>query len=160
MNFRGALRYAYAHDYDMPHMVQFGKKPIIWCKKLSFLDSTSERRITLACGDVVIYREKQIGLLKHIFVHETNLGAEHRRLFAVITPIDDTHLLDPILQLPRLRLRASAIEDELIIVGLPVIKAEKLYVIPVRTINDTTLAIAKLEIADELLWVNWTLHYL
>jgi len=37
-NFRSALRRPYDDDYKMPNVLQFGKRPIFWCKKMAFQD--------------------------------------------------------------------------------------------------------------------------
>lgn len=86
-----------------------------------------ERRLTFACGDYVQYQGDLIGRIDRIFVHEISRG--QKRLFAILTKCSahPQQNLDPSFESPLLQL-----SDDTIIVGLPAISGQKIYVLPLK----------------------------
>lgn len=124
------LREAYDRDYGMPDLIELGSTPIQWCRKLSFTDRSSESRFVFQTGDYVKLTDC-IARLGFLFVHQLRSGA--RRVFAKVEKVEravEEAERDEILDLPLLRFNSQEV-----IVGLPAIKPEKLYIVQVRPSN-------------------------
>ena len=107
VEFKIAFRTAYL-DYDMSYIMHFDISVIQWCKKLTFYDLISDRRVSLAMNDFVEFDDqdnfdnRKMIRLDHLFVHELNSA---RRLFANIFRIfrNDSNARDEILDVSLLR---------------------------------------------------------
>ncbi|OJD10182.1 hypothetical protein ACJ73_09905 [Blastomyces percursus] len=155
--FLEGLRDAYREDYNMPHIIQLGGIPLQWCFEISFLYEGNSSRSSLQCGDFICYRGKQIGRLDGLFVHELLRGS--KRLFAVIIPIhSEFPQIDPILKLPFYKINSGTE----IIVGLPVLNYERLYMTPVGNEiyqGHQRLKMADIKNADGVIHCNWNIDF-
>ena len=147
----------------MPNIHHFGSAAIIWCKKLAFTDSHTERRITLKIGDFVKFRNGYLGHIEVFFVHDHDV-TQQRRLFAKVKLVKPhtPPKVDECLDLPIMRFSTS---DQLIFVGLPSIQAERMYLVPVRAGGQADVPAEERSrlgdsTSDTLVWVTWTLQYL
>lgn len=147
--FKHHFRTAYADDYGLPNIVQFGTKGLVWCKKLGFMDKATEQRLVFNCGDVIQYHDNKIGRLDRVVSHEL---MNVRRVFCLVTEVSLTqHQRDDVLGVPLLQL-----SKDQVLIGLPAISGRKLYMLPVSRDSDNEL----IKGDDMLLWVNWQIQFL
>ncbi|KAN0083487.1 hypothetical protein V8E54_002575 [Elaphomyces granulatus] len=125
------------NSYDMVNVIEFGKVAIQWSKKLAFTDRATERRYVFAMGNFIEFELDRIGHIDAIFVHELT---HECRLFVKITEAQRTGRCNPVLNLPLLRLGGQEL-----IIGLPLINAKKLYIVPLD---------------KEMVLVDWSIQYL
>lgn len=149
--FRTRLRNAYGNDYNLPNIVHFGTRGLTWCKKLGFMDHATERRLVFCRGDVIQYHGNEVGRLDQVFVHEL---MHVRRVFCLITRVISSpqHQKDNVLDMPLLQ-----ISNDQLIVGLPAISGQKLYMLPVSH-GDSERNLVKGD--DMFLWVDWQIQFL
>ena len=160
-DFKTALRNAYSIDYRMSHVMHFENSAIQWCKKLTFYDSISERRVTLVMNDYVKFRDQEMTRLNHLFVQKLNFA---RRLFANIFRVVKIDERNEILNLSLLHYTAQS--EKWDIVDLSTIRFKKLYILSVKKNRDSKcLTLDKEDENDEnddrqLLLMKWVLQYL
>jgi hypothetical protein len=163
-SFRVALRDAYGADYGMPNIAQFDVSTFQWCKKLSFFDNKTQRRVTLQDRDFTrVKRGNTEGIVRidHIFIHNWD---NQRRVFIRATEVNTTPSYDGILGCQILGLQP----EKTTTIGLPAIGAERLYIIPVAEdpIHPATAngRVAKLKLGGpesrDLLWIDRSLEWL
>ena len=93
--------------------------------------STSERRVVFSRGDYIKYSSR-IGQIKEICLYEhIQLYPVSRRLFALVRPIRLTKERDKTLDLPLVKEYSSDI-----LIGLPLIKPKKLYIINIGNMQE------------------------
>jgi hypothetical protein len=162
-NFRVALRDAYGADYGKPNIAQFDASTFQWCKKLSFFDNKSQRRVTFRDNDFVYVKHgntEGIVRIDHIFIHNWD---DQRRAFIRATKVSLTPSYDEVLGCKILGLQP----ENMITIGLPAIGAERLYIIPVAQ-DPVHLAtdgrVAKLKLggpeSHHFLWIDQSLQWL
>lgn len=166
--FINLLRQAYGFDYNLSNMYTLtrGGLPMQWSKKFAFTDRYVEfshvssiflralavilplinhppsrdrsfHRRNFAVGDYVRFHGNKVGRIDGIFTHIYN---QERRAFIVLTSAILSDIRHALLDLP-------FVEDgPAIIVGLPAIEPESLYVI-----NDKE---------GKKVWVNWQVEFL
>ncbi|RYC58953.1 hypothetical protein CHU98_g7247 [Xylaria longipes] len=126
--FRTHLRSAYYFDYgkgaDYPSI--FENKTIEWSRKFGFTHRESGDRFVFGCGQYVVFsREGQehVGRVDHVMAFE---NFDDRHIFIVLSKLNRTGRRDELLDLEILEQTAEAV-----IVGIPAIKAQKLYMVPI-----------------------------
>ena len=97
----------------------------------------TERQYVFAMGNFIEFELDRIGHIDAIFVHELT---HECRLFVKITEAQRTGRCNPVLNLPLLRLGGQEL-----IIGLPLINAKKLYIVPLD---------------KEMVLVDWSIQYL
>ncbi|KAI9749068.1 MAG: hypothetical protein M4579_007019 [Chaenotheca gracillima] len=146
--FARSLIQAYALDYNMPFAVELGRLPLQWCKKLSFTDRASQKRLTFKTGDFIRYRGDQIGRIDFSFIHEIVRG--DRRILLWISEVEaETLEKDRVLELPLLRMKGSQI-----IVGLPAVVGKKIYIVPWEE------QVGARDYGNSLLHCTWEIEFL
>jgi len=93
--------------------------------------STSERRVVFSRGDYIEY-SGGMGQIKEICLYEhSQLYPVSRRLFALVRPIRLIEERDETLDLPLVKEYGSDI-----LIGLPLIKPKKLYIIDIGNMQE------------------------
>ncbi|EAQ88802.1 hypothetical protein CHGG_05421 [Chaetomium globosum CBS 148.51] len=140
---RGHLRLAYQYDYGKPAQYPslFENRPIQWSRKFGFTDRKSNDRFTFRTGDFVRFKgdnQTLFGRVDHIFVLDND---KDRHIFTVLTLIKRTKTRHKLLDLEIMEETEDAV-----VVGVPVIRPVRLYMVPVRGVG--------------IIWVNWDIHAL
>ncbi|KAI1131426.1 hypothetical protein F5Y10DRAFT_262185 [Nemania abortiva] len=124
--FRTHLRTAYHLDYgkerDYPSL--FENRTIQWSRKFGFTSKESGDRFVFGCGQYVMFsREGQdhVGRVDHVMVFE---NFEDSHIFIVLSKLNRTGSRDRLLDL-----EVFEQTDEAVVVGIPAIKAQKLYMV-------------------------------
>lgn len=113
----------------------------------------SERRIVFKLGDFIEFKshkqQLRVGRINGIFVH--NMLSEDK-VFAQVTDVVESGSFDEILSLRMLKVAITSR-----IVGLPMITARRLYIVPVKE-EDGEVSFST--VGEDLIWVDWTVQYL
>ncbi|KAI2628156.1 hypothetical protein GGS21DRAFT_492800 [Xylaria nigripes] len=136
-----SLRSAYATDYRFPVHHPSAYEPsaaIKWSRKLAFNTVREAKdRFVYSRDDFICYHNDLYGQIDHIFVFNV-WGIEH--IFAIVTPIQFTGQVDPILKLKLMKQT-----NDSLIIGIPAIEPIKPYIIPLK---------------DQFIYVNWEIKWL
>lgn len=133
----------------MPNIVHFGPSRPVWCKKLGFTAKNTEQRLIFCRGDVIQYHNSELGRLDQVFVHQL---MHVRQIFCLVTKVllsQDQR--DNILDVPLLQPSKNQL-----IIGLPAVSGQKLYMLPVSRDSENDL----IQGDDMLLWVDWQIQFL
>lgn len=157
--FARALTTAYRHDYSMPSIFMF-IGTFAQSKKFSFYNLDSQYRYTYKIGDFVQY-SSTIVRIDQIFVY--TFGREQRLFVKAIRLQNSTSneiVNDKVLS--RGFIRLSIVEEtDILVIGLPSISADHLYVVPITVGSGSAVKLAKpvLE-ATEFIWAQYTVQWL
>ena len=144
--FTKLLSEAYGDHYGQPNIIKFSRGSFRWCKKLSFLDPTSQRRQIFKIGDFTIGKNgNEVVRIDHIFIH--NWDGSRRLLCVKGTCLTAQSLqtsVDPVLGLGYRRLRLqhktsaspAIVNASTVLIGLPSIRPRQLYIIPVTATGE------------------------
>jgi len=174
-SFRRELAKAYGRDYGMPNIVGFHGSSLQWCKKLTFIDRTTQRCMTYKLGNFIQAELHgtangpsvvEVLRLDHIFVHRFDRGL---RLFILATRVDLSDRFDPVLGsgYRRGKVRHTSLAEPFII-GLPAMRSNNPYIVMVSDNPEAStafpqhekkLTLGKVE-ANDFIWAERTLVWL
>ncbi|KAK3402706.1 hypothetical protein B0T20DRAFT_388399 [Sordaria brevicollis] len=161
--FRRTLSRAYELDYGI-RVLRFAAGGLQYSKKVSFADG-SLRRYTFGIGNYIRFSRSgapgptpgdnddgngfNIGRIDYIFAYEQKKYDE-RRIFLVLTKVKPTDRIDTALELP-------LVEEtgETLIIGLPAVLTDKIYIIDVSKFDDRGGQHQR-----KLVWVNWDIIWM
>ena len=162
-SFSKALSDAYGRDYSMPNILVFTGS-FQWCKRLSFYDPVSQRRLTFKMLDFFKQSgsrdDRTVLRIDQILVHRYQ---HQRRVFIKATRINHVLGNDHILGAGYCHLRIAPASPGMYLVGLPSVATEHLYIVPIENTYTGVEAPRLASIssnAEDFLWAKYTLTWL
>ncbi|KAM7201547.1 hypothetical protein V8F20_004775 [Naviculisporaceae sp. PSN 640] len=142
--FQRQLRAAYEREYGIltksffPGQVQYSDR-------VAFSDS-EHRRHVFRVGDFIRYHGKKFGIIDYIFVHDQiRPSTKDRRIFLILSRYARLVGTDPVLRLHKVR-----DAGEPIIIGLPAVETERLYIVKINNREGQTYYV---EVDWDIIWL-------
>ncbi|KXT04122.1 hypothetical protein AC579_8970 [Pseudocercospora musae] len=126
-NDSSALRAAYQTEFSKANVNTTNPCTIDWYNTLAFDDPQTQRRAVLKNCDFVQYCDSgELGRIDYIFSHQESAVSSREVFVRIQTTTKVGDPLDPLTQLPLYRL-----DDQKVVVGLPGIRSNKIWMITV-----------------------------